>query len=205
MQKFLKAARKRGINATAADAKEVQGSTKQLFAPPPAAKGAHATNEKDAIFQADLASLVQYSSKNNKGNSYFLLVVEVFTREIRTAPLESKKPQEVWEAFADIIDGWKTCQILWTDDGIEFGNHFVEEARKKGIVVQHKDPENINGIAVADAAMKSVKERMFASMAEDNTSSWYQYLAAATTGYNKTPPGTLYDEAPEDVDDSALT
>ena len=71
IQKLLTASRRRGIQATKADAQEVQTSSKQIFAKPQAAKGAHATNENGAIMQADLASLVQYSAKNNKGNSYF--------------------------------------------------------------------------------------------------------------------------------------
>ena len=45
VQKLLKAARRRGIDATTAQAKKVQSSTKQLFAPPPKQEGARATNE----------------------------------------------------------------------------------------------------------------------------------------------------------------
>ena len=52
---------------------------RQLFAQAPPQKGAHATNESGKVFQADLASLVQYDADNNKGFRYFLLVVEVFT------------------------------------------------------------------------------------------------------------------------------
>ena len=102
--KLLIAARRRGIKATQADAKEVQSSTKQFFAKPPSQRGAHATNEDGAVWQADLASLVQYSAKTNKNYSYFLLIVDVFSREVRTEPLQTKTPLDVWEAFANILD-----------------------------------------------------------------------------------------------------
>ena len=101
--KLLAAAQKRGIKATRADAKEVQSSTKQLFKPPPKQEGAHATNENGAVWQADLADLTQYSAKKNKDHSYFLLIVDVFSREVRTEPLQTKKPQEVWEAGPEIV------------------------------------------------------------------------------------------------------
>ena len=52
--------------------------------------------------------------------------------------------------------------------------------------------------------MKVCKEIMFREMAEDNTTSWIGYLASATKKYNKTPHGTTYNEAPEEVNDSAL-
>ena len=199
VQKLLTAARSRGIQATKAQAQEVQGAAKQLFAQPPPQKGAHATNENGKVFQADLASLVQYDADNNKGFRYFLLVVEVFTREARSKELTSNKAQETWEAFADIIDDWKRPQIVHVDDGVEFGQVFVDNARRNGIIVSTKEPEDINGISVVDAAMKSIKETMFREMVEDNTSSWIPYLARATAAYNKTPHGTTYNMAPKDV------
>ena len=94
LAKLLIAARRRGIKAIQADAKEVQSSTKQFFAQPPSQGGAHATNENGASWQADLASLVQYSAEANKNYSYFLLVVDVFSREVRTEPLQTKSPKK---------------------------------------------------------------------------------------------------------------
>ena len=206
VKKLLIAARRRGIKATQADAKEVQSSSKQIFAQPPKQRGAHATNSDGAVWQADLASLVQYSAKTNKNYSYFLLVVDLFSREVRTEPLQTKSPQEVWEAFANILDDWgKKPQICWTDSGQEFGSIFQGEALKKGITIHTKEPEDTNGIAVADAAMKQVKEIIFREMAEDDTTSWINYLDSATQAYNATPHGTTYGLPPEDVGASGIT
>ena len=202
--KLLAAAKKKGIKATKDEAREVQGDVKQLFAKAPDQKGAIATNDNGSVWQADLADLTQYSKKNNKDHSYFLLVVDVFSREIQTEPLETKKPQEVWIAFTTILDRFgKKCQRLDTDDGNEFSGHFQEEAAKKGIIVQTKEKEDINGIAVNDAAMKNIKEIMFRMLAKDNTTSWINFLSAATSAYNKTPHGTTYG-APEDVADESI-
>ena len=203
--KLLTAAKKRGIKASREEAREVQGDVKQLFAKAPDQKGAIATNDNGSVWQADLADLTQYSKKNNKDHSYFLLVVDVFSREVKTEPLETKKPQEVWEAFTTILDRFgKKCQRLDTDDGNEFSGYFQEEAAKKGIIVQTKEKEDINGIAVNDAAMKNIKEIMFRMLAKDNTTSWINYLSKATSAYNKTPHGTTYGEAPEDVKDESI-
>ena len=203
--KLLTAAKKRGIQATKTDAKEVQSDVKQLFAKPLPQRGAIATNEDSGVWQCDLADLTQYSAKNNKDHSYFLLVVNVFDREVHTEPLETKKPQEVWEAFSTILDRFgKKPSRLDTDDGNEFGAYFQERAKTKGIVVQTKEPEDINGVAVNDAAMKNVKEIMFRMMAQEETTSWINFLDRATKAYNKTPHGTTYGEAPEDVKDESI-
>ena len=203
--KLLTAAKKRGIPATKEQAREVQGDVKQLFAKVPDQKGAIATNDDGDVWQADLADLSQYSKKNNKDHSYFLLVVDVFSREIQTEPLETKKPQEVWEAFATILDRFgKKPSRLDTDDGNEFSGYFQEEATKKKIIVQTKEKEDINGISVADSALKSTKEALFRMLAKDNTTSWINYLSKATSAYNKTPHGTTYGEAPEDVADESI-
>lgn len=203
--KLLAAAKKKGIRATKEEAREVQGDVKQLFAKAPDQKGAIATNDNGDVWQADLADLTQYSAKNNKDHSYFLLCVDVFSREVHTEPLQTKKPQEVWEAFTTILDRFgKKPKRLDTDDGNEFSGHFQEEAAKKGIIVQTKQKEDINGIAVNDAAMKNIKEIMFRMLAKDNTTSWINFLSSATSAYNKTPHGTTYGEAPEDVADESI-
>ena len=120
--KLLAAARKKGLQVTKAQISELQESgVRQIFAKPAAQKGAIATNDENGVFQADLADLTQCTSKNNKDHSYFLLVVDVFSREVHTEPLESKKPQEVWGAFDTILGRFgKKPTRLDTDDGNEF-------------------------------------------------------------------------------------
>ena len=201
VQKLLAAARTRGIPATKAQAQELQKErvVKQLFAQPPPQKGAHAANENGKVFQADLASFSQYDPDNNKGFSYFLLVVDVFTREARSKEIISNTAQETWEAFADILEDWRKCQIVHVDDGGEFGQLFVDNARRNGIIVSTKEPEDLNGISVVDTAMKWIKDTMFEEMAEDETTSWIPYLETATKAYNATPHGTTYKMAPKDV------
>ena len=79
--KLLAVAKKRGIKASREEAREVQGDVKQLFAKAPDQKGAIATNDNGDVWQADLADVTQYSKKNNKDHSYFLLVVDVFSEK----------------------------------------------------------------------------------------------------------------------------
>ena len=85
------------------------------------------------------------------------------------------------------------------DDGAEWGGPFAENAQRKGIAIQTKPEGDINFLSVNDAAMKSVKEIMFRMMAKEETTSWINYLEAATSAYQKTPHGTLHGEKPEDV------
>ena len=199
--KLFAAARKKGLQVTKSDVSEIlDRSTRELFAAPQKARGAHATIQDSGSWQADLAVLTQYSAENNKDYSYFLQVTNVFDREVKTEPLKTREAPEVWAAFVKILDKWgKKPSKLDVDDGTEWGAEFAEGARRRGIVLQVKEKEDRNGIAVNDASMKAVKEIMFRMMAKDETTSWINYLDRATAAYNKTPHGTTYGEAPEDV------
>jgi len=134
-----------------------------------------------------------------------LIVVDVFSRKVYTEALESKRPQEVWENFSNILEKLdKKPSRVDSDDGSEFGPYFQERLKSNGIVGQQKQPEDINGNSVETSATKAIKEIMFREMAKDNTTSWINYVEKATNSYNSIPHGTVYNESPEDVSDEAI-
>jgi IS30 family transposase len=74
----------------------------------------------DMHWQADLADMLQYR-RENAGNSYLLICVDVFSRYAFVRCLKSKTAQEVGEAFQDIITTTHRRPFnLMTDKGSEF-------------------------------------------------------------------------------------
>ena len=199
--KLLAAAKKAGLKVSRAQVEEVvkADSTRELFKQPQAQRGSHATNDEGAQWQADLVDLKQFESAANEDKKYILSVTNVFDRRTKTASLESKKPQEVWEAFEGILRkfGSKPSKLS-VDNGEEWASAFAEGAEGRGIVVQNKlsDP---NAVAISDAAVQSIKRTLFRDMAAKNSSKWVDKVDKAEKSYNKTPHENLMGEAPEDV------
>ena len=205
--KLLQAARKRGIKSTAAQAKEIAGndSSRQVFGKPFKQQGAQAaTSERDRM-QADLIDFKQFSAADNNDSKYALVVTDVFTREAKTKVLESKKPQEVWEAFKDLYGklGGKPSR-LDTDGGEEFQSSFLDEARKAGIAVQTRSAGDTNYLAINDRAIQTVKQTLFRKMGRDGSTRWVDKIEPAVQQYNKTPHSKLQGESPADVKDEPV-
>ena len=202
--KLLAAAKKRKINVTKAQVESVvkEDSTREVFQQAPAQKGAHAALGAETDFQADIIDMKEYEMDDK----YILLVTNVFDRKTHGLPLESKKPQEVWENFEAIMRKFKKTSDfkLNIDAGNEWGTFFEENAKRKNIILQTKlsDP---NAIAVSDAAVANIKKKIFRSLARKNTDNWVEELPKAEKAYNKTPHETLHGQSPEEVQDNDVT
>ena len=205
--KLLLAAKKRGLDVTKAQVAEVMGEVRQLFAKPPPQRGHHAANQGFAggVWQADLIDYSQMSRKANKGMNYVLVAIDLFNRKLHAEPMEQKTPQLAVEAFKKILRdfGYKPS-IVYTDDGQEFGKFFQDELERLNVKTSQKMPEDINGIAVVDSNISTLKQIISREMTKDNSDSWVNYVEKAVKAYNSTPHGTTYQEAPKDVEDNSI-
>ena len=198
--KLLQAAKKQKLKVTKAQVAEVvkEDSTREVFAQPQPQKGAHATNDEGAIWQADLVDLKEQGEKYK----YALSVTDVFSRLTKTEPLETKAPGEVWAAFTKILDKFpKKPTKLDVDADEAFKGAFSEGAESRGIVVQQKNSDP-NAVAVSDAAIQSIKSNLFRDMAKKGSDKWSDKLEKAEKAYNSQPHESLMGEAPKDVKDS---
>ena len=202
--KLLKAAKQRGIPATKADVNTIlkNDPTKQVFAKPPPAKGAHATNDAKGIWQVDLIDYSQFDPKNNDGFTYIMIATDLFTRKSFGEEMREKKPLEALDKFNSIVSkfGFKPTRVH-VDTGGEFSEPFQNGLRAQNIVVTEKPAEDINGNAVVDAAIKSIKSNIGKSMAKNETTRWISFLDKAVKSYNDTPHETTFDEPPGKLSD----
>ena len=198
-QKLLRAAKKRKLNVTAAQVKEVvkEDSTREIFGKPQAAKGHHITDGENSIWQGDIIDL---KDQGNEEFKYALSVTNVFDRKTNTEPLKTKSQTEVWSAFEKILTkfGSKPSKLS-VDAGEEFSGSFEQAAKARGIVVQSKLNNDPNAIAISDRAVQSIKNQLFRRMAKEGSDKWTKQLPKATKAYNETPHSALMNEAPEDV------
>jgi hypothetical protein len=69
------------------------------------------------LFQADLVDM-QKISRNNKGNKYYLAVIDTFTKMGYAEPLKTKSMKDVAEAMRKILAKSGVPKHLQTDQGL---------------------------------------------------------------------------------------
>ena len=82
----------------------------------------------DDTWSSDLLDMNDYGPKNNKGYSYILVVIDIFSKFGWTIPLKDKFAQSILDAFSQIIKtSRRTPNLLETDDSKEYVNKIFNE------------------------------------------------------------------------------
>ena len=119
-QKLYTAASKRGLAVTKKQVKDFvrkQGQ-KQIFRPLPPAAGKTASESEQMRAQMDLVDL---STSPSKGNSFILVVLNVWNRMGFAIPVEDKRAKSVATGLSILLDDPKLApEIISTDSGNEW-------------------------------------------------------------------------------------
>ncbi|EGT36355.1 hypothetical protein CAEBREN_22175 [Caenorhabditis brenneri] len=109
----------------------------------------------NTFHMADLAMLDKLKTRN-KGFSYILVVVDVFSRYVFARPLKNKKCQTVTEAYKDILLSTRRIpSCLYTDKGTEFtGRIFREFLASLNIVFRNPKNTNVKACYAENAIMR---------------------------------------------------
>lgn len=83
------------------------------------------TDSIDTIWDGDLQD-VRNISKYNDGIQYILVLQDIFSRFLFTAPLKQKTAAEVIKGFQSIFAKGRKPKVLRTDKGSEFKNKWVK-------------------------------------------------------------------------------
>lgn len=156
-------------------------------------------------WQADLAILNRLA-KENDGNVYLLVCIDVLSRMIYVEPVKTKSPKHVINAFDRIFE--RTNLIPWriaTDKGTEFVSRPMKEYWKSKNI-QNITPENpILHATMAERAIRTIKDRLYKMISETNNIRWVDRIQklvnAINHSINKTtgmrPSDVNYDNAKE--------
>jgi len=85
-----------------------------------------ANGGRDSIWTADVLDIHQYA-RQNEGNKFILVVLDIFTRYAWARPLKNKTGLSNSSALEDILNNGRKPTKLWTDEGTEFYNANVIE------------------------------------------------------------------------------
>lgn len=157
-------------------------------------------NNKDDLWQADLADLKNISQYNN-GVKYLMLVVDVFSKYGWIRALKNKTGKEVSEAFESIFKTEKRKpQSLQCDKGKEFVSLLSKKFFKKHKVNFYTTRNPDTKAAVAERFLKTIKTRIWRYFTYKNTFRYTDILQALVHAYNHTVHSSIK-MAPAEVND----
>ena len=196
------ALRQRGISFTSRAVDELvkREASRQVQAPAPQPTGKVAADRLHDVWFADLIDLT--AAPTDDGEKYILVAQDVFSREIWTRALKSKRPADTQAAFEDILrEAGRTPENLVTDKGGEFEAGFRSFAEERGIKVRVKS--SMRHISTLDSAIGSLKRAMARDARRAKTDDWAERLDKVTDGQNKLPKEVLDGKAPAAVEGDA--
>ncbi len=156
-RKLLHIAQRQGVaGATTKLAKEALAPDigRQILRPPPRATGKAAATRPDSALQADLIDFSNNLAPTSEGNRYAVVLSDVFTRELRTAPVASKDPATVARVLKPMIENiteGDTNFTLSTDQGPEFTRLDLPEQAVHRLKAGKQD------LAVIDRGIQTLK------------------------------------------------
>ncbi len=150
----------------------------------------------DHLWQADLVDMQQFKQQN-KGYSYILTAIDVFSRQTWAAPLKTKHASEVIKGFEKIFRTRKPLK-LQTDQGLEFENRQAQTFfKKRGI--HHYTVKSVYKAALVERFHRTLRSRMFRYFTKKGTRQWWDVLDKLLTGYNNTPHRGIANQTPASI------
>jgi hypothetical protein len=127
--------------------------------------------------QCDLAILDKLK-RYNKGFPYLLVCIDILSRKITVAPAKSKNSTDMINAFNLVFNkiGKQKVRKLNTDRGLEFEAKKMKEYFNKLGIDKHVTYSQDVHAAVAERAIRTIKDRLYKYMYQYNTYSWIDVI-----------------------------
>lgn len=136
----------------------------------------------DEQWQADLAD-VSLIKKSNKGYTFLLTVIDLFSRYAWVRPLKSKRGEEVAQAFKSIFEEGRIPKRIQTDQGKEFENQYVRKLFDRHNI-ELFSVKSAYKAAVVERFNRTLKTRLWRYFTANITQKWTDVLQKCVNAYN---------------------
>ncbi len=135
------------------------------------------------LYQGDLADMQKFA-KFNDNYRFLFFCIDMFTKMLFVIPVFSKKPVEMIRAVTIIFKKYGIPLKFNFDNGTEMKNTLVKTFMKElGIVLYFTRNDDIK-CAGAERAIRTIKERLWVYMTENNGYRYIDVLQSVVDGYN---------------------
>ena len=169
----------------------------QLFRKKPSKLSGHITAfEINHVMQMDLLDFQKLKTRN-KGYSWILNLIDVFSRKLYTRPLKNKTMGSVKEALTDILHQIQTDKkdlprTIMSDNGLEFNNLMVKEVfSAHSIEHQMNEVGDHNALGIVDRISRTLREILQKHFEINKTANWVDSLQELTYAYNNRYHSTI--------------
>lgn len=132
-------------------------------------------------WQADLIDMQKYS-RENEGNRYILILVDIFSRRAYARPIKSKRGPEIAEKMESVFSDAKP-KYLQTDQGLEFYNSHVKALLDKNNI-ELFSVYSENKAAIVERLIRTIKEKLFKIFTNKGSYRWLEALPNVIYAYN---------------------
>ena len=124
-------------------------------------------------------------ARENAGNRYILMVIDIFSRYGWARPLKRKTPGEVVNALKSVFvtSGRKPLMYLQTDQGEEFENKQVREFLQLHGIKQFSGKSQFKA-SIVERWNRTIKSKMFRYFTHVGKRRWLEVLPKLIKGYN---------------------
>lgn len=138
-------------------------------------------------FEIDLAD-VSLLSKDNRGVTFLLCIIDTFSRHLSVYPLRNKKPESVALRFRQFLSEKENSGVgagniaISSDRGGEFRGAFRELMREKGIT--HTHPSIGSHCYLIERSIAGLKRAIFLLLKQQQSNNYLGDLAQLVDNYN---------------------
>jgi hypothetical protein len=154
------------------------------------------------MYQADLMFIDKYS-RQNKGISILLNILNSCTRKAWVYPIKSKEKDEIFNAFIHFLKEIKyEIRTLTTDNGTEFTNKkFNQLIEKNNIHHYLVEPEDHRKNMRVERFNQTLRGMIKKYMVANDTLTFIDVLPKMVELYNDTPHDSLFNKSPNNIDE----
>jgi len=138
----------------------------------------------DEIWASDLVDMSKLS-KDNKGTTFLLAVIDIFSKYGWLYPLKNKSGKEVENGFKNIFAEGRVPEKIWADKGREYYNKDVKYLLKKEGVELYST-ENEEKSSVVERWNRTMKSNMYKYFTANLTRTYLDVLPEMVEKYNNT-------------------
>lgn len=138
----------------------------------------------DDQWSADLMDMVKFK-EFNKGYTYILIVIDVFSKYLWIRPLKTKQGKEVGKSLGSILREGRSPNRIRTDKGSEFKSKEVKKILEKHHI-QHLYAQNETKAAIAERVIKTIKSKLYRYFTFKRDYTYIDRLQDFVNSYNTT-------------------
>ena len=149
---------------------------------------------------SDLADLTPSIAKHNKGHRYILVLMDLFSRQVRLVPLKNKTGKNLAQAIDKYLENSPyTYTHFFADEGPEYLNRSTNKIYDKYNIIRYNIFNRKFKNALVERYIRSMKTFLFKHFTHNNTFKFLDILPKYQKIYNSTPHKGLGYATPDHV------